>query len=67
MESQEPDACRLLAEALGYLKSYRTMLLESRGGAASGKEQYALGLSRLIERAEAMPGRVVRQSSWRNP
>jgi hypothetical protein len=67
IESEEAGAYRLLAEAVGHLKSYLTMLLESRGGAASAKEQYALGLSRLIERAEAALGGGVRQSSWRKP
>jgi hypothetical protein len=51
--SSENERDQLLAQAVGYLKSYRAMLLESRGGAASGKEQYALALSRLIERLDA--------------
>jgi hypothetical protein len=56
-DSGDTDPRRLLAEAIAYLKSYRTMLLESRSGAASDNEQYALGLSFLIERAEAALGR----------
>ena len=43
----------LLAEALPYLKAYRSSLLESRGGAASEREQLALRLSMLIDRATA--------------
>jgi hypothetical protein len=45
-------AARLLAEALPYLQSYRAQLLESRSGAASDKEQRALGLTKLIDRVE---------------
>jgi len=43
----------LLAEALPYLRAYRASLLESRGGAASEKEQMALRLTKLIDRAAA--------------
>jgi hypothetical protein len=47
------DPLGLLVEALPYLKAYRALLLESRGGAASDKEQHALRLTKAIERIEA--------------
>jgi hypothetical protein len=42
----------LIRGSLAYLKDYRALLLESRGGAASDKEQYALRLADLIETLE---------------
>jgi hypothetical protein len=50
------DPFGLLVEALPYLKAYRALLLESRGGAASDKEQHALRLTRAIESIEAFVG-----------
>ena len=46
----------LLTEALPMLRQYRALLLESRSGAASEKEQQALRLSKLIRHIEAALG-----------
>ena len=43
---------RLLDDALGHLRRYRSLLLESRSGAASEKEQQALALHKLIRDIE---------------
>jgi len=42
----------LLNSALLFLRSYRSVLYESRSGAASDKEQHALALTKLIGRIE---------------
>lgn len=43
---------RLLEDALGHLQRYRGLLLESRSGAASGREQEALAVGRLAAAIE---------------
>ena len=43
----------LLDAALTHLRRYRTLLLESRSGAASEKEQEALAVQHVIRRLEA--------------
>lgn len=43
---------RMLEEARDHLRRYRGLLLESRSGAASEKEQEALAVGRLVAAIE---------------
>ena len=47
------DPGPLIEAALIHLRRYRALLLESRSGAASDKEQEALAVQHLIRRIEA--------------
>ena len=50
--TREPAAGELLEAALRHLRHYRSLLLESRGGAASEAEQQALAVGKLIRDIE---------------
>ena len=47
---------RLLESALGHLRRYRSLLLESRSGAASAKEQEALAVGQVVAAIEQALG-----------
>lgn len=48
----EEGTRRILEDALEHLRRYRSLLLESRSGAASAKEQEALAVGQVVAAIE---------------